>query len=269
MTKQYYSERNNPKKLTLIGLCTKFLSMYKLLREKDYFKEETGIYGSTVPEETKHKAMLALDFQPFPITEWDDKKLTEDNLFDTIEYLYDQVSKPGEKVDMVSETGYNYWDYDCYDKEAGKKEYRDYTNSFLSRYRDGYELTYEGQILSSGSHGVRNILVADLPILGEKNIDLKMQSAILKWRNRQLSLDGRKEAIRELADVFEWLKKSKKLADVLNKKDESMLFEIVNRFAIRHHNPNQLQNYDKNIWYSWIFHFYLATFHAVARMIAK
>lgn len=269
MKRQYYSERNNPKQLTLVGLCTKFVSMYKLLRDKDYFKEEEGNYGSSVSEETQLKAMMALDFQAFPITEWDDKKLTEDNLFDTIEYLYDHISKPGEKVDMVSDRGFNYWDYDSYDKEAGKKEYRDYVNSFLSRYRDRYELTNEGQILSLDSHGVQNILIADLPVLGERNIDLKVQKAILKWRNRQLSLDDRREAIRELADVFEWLKKSKMLNGILNKKDESILFEIANSFAIRHHNPNQIQNYDKSIWYSWIFHFYLATFHAVARMLAK
>ena len=174
MKSQYYSERNNPKQLTLVGLCTKFVSMYKLLRDKDYFKEETGDYGSSAPEETQLKAMMALDFQPFPITEWDDKKLTEDNLFDTIEYLYDHISKPGEKVDMVSDTGFNYWNYDSYDKEAGKKEYRDYVNGFLSRYRDGYELTHEGQILSLDSHGVQNILIADLHVLGERNIDLKV-----------------------------------------------------------------------------------------------
>ncbi len=270
MMKKYYSQRNNPQKLTLDGLFTKFESLFKLLREKDYFKEEHGsYYSSSVPKEIKLKAMLALDFQPFPISEWDNEKLTEDNLFDTIEYLYDQISKPGERVDMISESGYNYWDYESYDKEAGKKEYRDYVNNFLLRYRDGYELTVAGQILSGGSHGVQNILAADLPIFGDKSIDLKVERAVLKWRNRQLSLDERREAIRELADVFEWLKTSRKLKEALNKKDELILFEIANKFAIRHHNPDQIQNYDKNIWYSWMFHFYLATYHAVVRMMAK
>ena len=135
--------------------------------------------------------------------------------------------------------------------------------------RNGYELTKGGNILSLGNDGVKNILLAELPILGEDKIDQKIQAAILKWRNRQLNLPERREAIRDLADVFEWLKKSKMLQGVLSRKDESALFDIANNFVIRHHNPHQQQNYDEAIWYSWIFHFYLATYHAVPRMIAK
>jgi len=270
MKRQYYSQRTNPKKLTLIGVCIKFTSVYELLAEKDYFKEELDIRrGVSVSEEAKHNAIIELDFQPFPIDEWDDKKLTEENLFDTIEYLYDKISKPGEIEDLVSESGYNYWDYESYDKAAGKKEYRGYMNSFLSRYRDGYELLGDGRILSLGSDGIQHVLEADLPVLGEKNIDAKVKEAIEKWRNRELNLNSRREAIRDLADVFEWLKSSDMLKNVLNKRDESVIFEIANKFAFRHHNPKQIQNYDKSIWYSWIFHFYLATFHAVSRMIAK
>lgn len=269
MEREYYSLRNKTKQLNIFEISNKFVNVYRLLSDKDYFKEQLEIEGSIIPKHIELKAAITLDFQPFPIAEWDENKVTEDNIFDTIEYLYDHVSKPGERTRMVSDTNFIFWDYENYDIEAGKEEYREYVNNFLSRYRDGYELTEGGQILSIGSHGVRQIIMADLPILGNKNIDSKVQNAILKWRNRQLSLDGRKEAIRDLADVFEWLKKSKKLAEVLNKKDESLIFEIVNKFAIRHHNPDQIQNYDKAIWYSWIFHFYLATFHAVSRMQGK
>jgi len=79
----------------------------------------------------------------------------------------------------------------------------------------------------------------------------------------------RKECIRELADVFEWLKKTKGLGGVLDGKDDSALFEIANTFAIRHHNPKQKGNYDAAIWYSWMFHFYLATYHASVRLLVK
>ena len=77
----------------------------------------------------------------------------------------------------------------------------------------------------------------------------------------------RKNAIKELADCFEFLKKD--IKKVLNKKDESDLFEIANKFSIRHHNKDQKSNYDQNIWLSWIFHFYLATLHASLRLIEK
>jgi hypothetical protein len=100
-------------------------------------------------------------------------------------------------------------------------------------------------------------------------VDSKVRDAIVKWRNRHLSLDEKKTAIREMADVFEWLKKAKNLAGVLDKKDESVIFDLANNFAVRHHNPNQKINYDRAIWYSWIFHFYLATYHAAVRLLIK
>jgi hypothetical protein len=55
----------------------------------------------------------------------------------------------------------------------------------------------------------------------------------------------------------------------LAKKDESAIFELANSFAIRHHDPKQKSNYDRAIWYSWIFHFYLATYHAAIRLLIK
>jgi hypothetical protein len=80
---------------------------------------------------------------------------------------------------------------------------------------------------------------------------------------------GSKGVIRALADVFEWLKKTKSLASVLDNKDESAIFDLANNFAIRHHDPKQKRHYDSAIWYSWIFHFYLATYHAVVRLLIK
>lgn len=269
MNRKYYSSRNNLRKVTLKELYQKLISLYLMFRNKDYFKGEADIRDSDIPEEIKHKAMLVLNFQPFPIEEWSEMKITENNIFDIIEYLYDHVSKPGELIDMTTDTGWNYSDYESYNKEAGRTEYKSYVNDFLCLYRSGYELTKDGIILSLGSDGIQNLIQAKLPVLGEKNIDHKVQNAIIKWRNRDLSIHERREAIRELADVFEWLKKSNLLKSILCRKDESMLFEIANKFSIRHHNPKQHQNYDENVWYSWMFHFYLATYHAIARMIAK
>ena len=120
-----------------------------------------------------------------------------------------------------------------------------------------------------GTDGLQHILDAEIIPYDEENVDSKVRNAIIKWRNRNLSLSEKKEAIRELADVFEWLKKTKKLGTVLDGKDESILFDLANNFGIRHHNPNQKTNYDRAIWYSWIFHFYLATYHAAIRLLIK
>lgn len=120
-----------------------------------------------------------------------------------------------------------------------------------------------------GSDGLQHILSAQLVPYDEVNVDSKVRSAIVKWRNRHLSLDEKRAAIRDLADVFEWLKKTKSLEKILDRKDESAIFDIANNFAIRHHNPQQKANYDQTIWYAWMFHFYLATYHAAIRLLIK
>jgi len=119
------------------------------------------------------------------------------------------------------------------------------------------------------THGLKHILDAEIVPYDEANVDSKVRTAIAKWRNRHMSWSEKREAVRELADVFEWLKKTKRLSSVLDGKDESALFDLANNFGIRHHNPNQKTNYDRTIWYAWIFHFYLATYHAAIRLLIK
>ncbi len=256
-TRLYYSSRTKPKKLTLEELYKKLEYLYLFFRDKDYFKGKAGITQSNFPEGLLHEAALDLTFQPFPIKDWAQDEITEDHIFDTIEFLYDRVSKPGKRGDMTSETGWNYSDYLDYDDEAGQEEFRKKTNIFLSEFKIGYELTNAGTILAKGTDGLQYIIDAEIIPYDEIHVDSKVRDAITKWRNRNLSLSEKKEAIRELADVFEWLKKTKNLENVLNSKDEAAIFNLANNFGIRHHNPNQKTNYDLTIWYSWIFHFYL------------
>ncbi len=269
MTRRYYSSRNKPTPLTLDKLYWKLQNLYLLFRDLDYFKGKAGITKTDLPDAIKREAAIALSFQPFPITKWEESQITEDHVFDTLEFLYDNVAKPGEWTGMTTDTGYNYYDYNGYDDDMGKEEFRQKPNAFLSDYRSGYELTKDGIILAAGTEGLQHIFDAEIVPYDEDNVDSKVRHAILMWRNRHLTLSEKKEAIRELADVFEWLKKTKGLDRVLDKKDESAIFDIANNFAVRHHNPQQKTEYDKNIWYSWMFHFYLATYHASIRLLIK
>jgi hypothetical protein len=269
MTRRYYSSRRHPGGLTIAHLYLKLQNLYFLFRDKDYFKGRAGITQSNLPAAIMHEAGVALTFQPFPIEKWSDQDVTEDHIFDVLEFLYDHVSKPGELVGMTSETGWNYLDYESYDDAAGRADFREKANAFLADYNTGYELTEGGIVLALGTDGLQHILNAEIIPYDEANVDSKVRNAISKFRNRHLALAEKKEAIRELADVFEWLKKTKGLNEVLDRKDESAIFDLANNFAIRHHNPNQKRNYDQAIWYSWIFHFYLATYHAAVRLLIK
>jgi hypothetical protein len=268
MARRYYSSRNSPGALQLGDLYEKLKSLYLWFREKDYFKE-AGITKTEIPDSITHEAVLSLGFAAFPITKWPNYHITEGHIFDALEFLYDHVARPGVWTSLTSDTGFNYYDYDSYDRNAGQADFREHANIFLADYQSGYELTEDGLILAQGADGLQHILSAHIPASDETNVDSKVRSAIVKWRNRALSLDEKRSAIRDLADVFEWLKKARNLPTVLAKKDESAIFELANNFAIRHHEPTQKSNYDRAIWYSWIFHFYLATYHAAIRLLIK
>src|SRR5436309_3515394 len=122
MARRYYSSRNQPRSLTLDGLYWKVQNLYLLFQERDYFKCKAGITNQNLPNRIKHEAGVALNFQLFPITRWTESEITEDHIFDAIEFLYDYVAKPGEWVGMISDTGFSYSDYESYDDEAGKLE---------------------------------------------------------------------------------------------------------------------------------------------------
>ena len=269
VARKYYSTRVNPRPLSLPDLYQKLRALYLYFRDLDYFKGLAGITSSDLPEKIKHKARLNIPVQPFPITKWKDTEITESRVFDVIEFLHDHVAKPGEMANFTTDSGWNYSDYDGYDEKVGRDEFRAQANQFLTQYGEGFELSKQGEILRIGKDGVSHIFDAGIIPYDDANVDSKVRLAIQKWRSRSASLDDKKSAILELADVFEWLKKSKKLEKVLDRKDESDLFEIANQFALRHHNPKQKSNYDRNIWYAWIFHFYLATYHAVVRMLVR
>lgn len=269
MIHRYYSSRNKQRNLTIEELYQKLKHLYLYLKSKDFFKEKAGISQTYFPDSINYKAALELGFQPFPVENWLSEDITEDHIFDMLEFLYDHVSAPGEMVSMTDETGWNYYDYKTYSDQLGREEFRARTNAFLIEYKTGFELTKGGIILSRGQDGLQYILDAEIIPYDEENVDSKVRNAIIKWRNRHMDLSEKKVAIRELADVFEWLKKTKNLGGILDKKDDAALFDIANNFAIRHHNPSQKTDYDLTIWYSWIFHFYLATYHASIRLLLK
>lgn len=243
--------------------------MFSLFRERDYFKGRAGITDTgEIPAEIRHEAAVAFTFELFPIAEWAEPDVTEDHIFDALEFLHDYASKPEGWIRKDTE-GYYYFDYESYDDEAGRLEFRQKSNAFLADFGSGYEMADDGTIQSHGANGLQHILNADLIPFDEANVDSKVRRAISKWKGRHVTWADRLDCIRALADVFEWLKKAKGLESVLDGKDEAAIFDIANNFAIRHHNPKQKGNYDTAIWYSWIFHFYLATYHASIRLLVR
>jgi hypothetical protein len=115
-------------------------------------------------------------------------------------------------------------------------------------------------------YGFENLIAANIPTENE-DIRNKVGHAIDKFRHHKSSLHDRRAAIRELTDVLEYLRPKAKA--ILSKKDDDDIFNIANNFSIRHYNQLQRDLYNKPIWYSWLFYFFLATIHAVSRLIEE
>jgi len=190
---------------------------------------------------------------------------SEDDLFDMTELLFDYISKPVDGY-FHSWNGCG-WHYSTFDAEGGKQSFRNEINEILRDYNQGFELSVDGEILALPESGLEKLIQAPIPTYDPQNIEGRINSAILKFRRHRSSFDDRRDAIRDLADVLEFLRPKLKL--VLTKSDESDLFNIANNFGIRHHNEAQKTEYDAAIWFSWIFYYYLATIHAAIRLIEK
>ena len=267
--REYYSIRtgniSTEQEANFEYLRKSFMIAYKKIRAERYFVKYLG----ELPDRDYCRAELGdvkgglyVNLRKenlYPIEEYIND-YSEEDLFDIIEFLHDNCSKEGsELLYFEQERKYSY----DYDDIAGRKYFRELLNPILGKYSQGFELSEDGQILILADNGLSTLLEAEIPTNDDENIKKKVNSAVLKFRGYRSTLEDRRNAIRELADVLEFLRPQVKQFDRENEND---IFNIANKFGIRHHNSIQKTDYDKPIWYSWIFYYYLATIHAVLRM---
>jgi hypothetical protein len=274
--RDYYSTRtgkiSETPEITLKMLKKLFMVSYDKLDEDGYFQKYFGYY---CVDQGDVKGELGIDINSmiflgikkdglWPLrTKFED--YTEDDLFDMIEFMHDHCSKPiSGYYHQYSNCGHH---YDIFNDNEGQKHYRDTINYILRDFKEGFEISEAGEILELAYNNIAPLFQADIPSSDSENITKKIDLAVLKFRRHKSTLDDRRDALRELADVLEYLRPD--IKKVLASKDESDLFNIANNFGIRHHNVDQKVDYDKAIWYSWIFYYYLATIHAALRLIAK
>lgn len=267
---EYFSERTYQSLITFEELHIRLISILDEYCERNYLLHCFNIRGEAVGENLEtinRKAKIELGFDIFPLANWPNEMKTKGNLFDTIEFIYRYISKPIGWIKYY-ENGIEYFDYEKFDHKKAKIQFRKEINKLLKRFEDGYELSCKGEILYSGGE-IFSIVTTEFPEYDLKNIDLVIKEAIRKWKNRDQSIELKKQAILELTNVFEFLKKDGTLEEVLTRKDTNDLFQIANNFSLRHHNNTQKTDYDKDIWFEWIFHYYLATCVATLRLINK
>ncbi|WCP72195.1 hypothetical protein [Sphingomonas hankookensis] len=189
---------------------------------------------------------------------------SEDDCFTILEFLYDHVSKPADK--HYHDWDHCGWHYSNFNKQLGREEFRAKLTVPLERYGTGWELTEAGEIVSLPPSGMKTLVNAPLPT-NDKTTQDKVADALMKYRRHGASISDRRDAVRDLADVLEWLRPS--IKEALLKEDEQELFKIANNFGIRHMNQNQKLQYDQAVWLSWMFYHYLNTIYAFLHIIKR
>jgi hypothetical protein len=277
MTKRtYYSVRTGRNagglRYDLPMLKRLFLAAYNDLLEGERFQEFLGkdcvdnqdLYGTAGRDVASFFLRRLRKDGLWPIHE-KLESYSEDDLFDVIELLHDHVS--------VGVDGYEHsfagcgMHYSTFDSAKGRAEFRDAMNDLLVDYSTGFALSADGEILHAPESGFDNLVSAELPHPDQHNVTQRIDAAVRKYRSRSSNVQDRRDAVRGLIDVLEYLRPQ--LKEVFATKDEADLFNIANNFGLRHHNDRQRTDYDPKIWTSWMFYFYLATVHAAVRLLER
>jgi hypothetical protein len=274
--KPYYSVRTGKHptagRLDLDGLERLLLATFRQFEEAGYFQQALGfvcvdagfIAGSAGADVEAFFFRKLRKQNLWPLTDQIGQYSAED-VFDVIELLHDCVSKGVDgHYHSWNDCG---WHYEAFDKQTGQNDFAASINEFLPEYDCGYQLTSSGEVVVIAPVGLADLEAAPTPPGDPENVQAYVSAAVDKFRRRGSTLEQQRDAVRDLADVLEYLRPHAK--KVLNSKDEADLFMLANNFGIRHHNQHQKTDYDVPIWHSWMFYYYLATIHALTRLIEK
>jgi hypothetical protein len=280
LARRYYSVRTGRNPMTagfdLDTMRKLFREVFIYFEDEGYFQQalgyecvDAGYVAGALGQSVEGALLLALRKPNLAPIRRLIALYEEDDLFDVIEFLFDHCAKPLDRHyhDFSNCGWHTNPTTDTFDLPAGQAEYRAKLAPLLEAYGDGYELSATGEVLMLADPGLAPLLGAPLPAADKDNVRSRVEEAQAKFRRHRSTESERRDAIRDLADVLEFLRPQ--LDGVLTNKDDAALFTIANSFAIRHHNAKQQATYDKAIWYSWIFYFYLATIHAAVRLIEK
>lgn len=274
MGSKYYSLRlgknPNTRGFDLEGVRDLFHRLYSNLGGFGYFDEafgfdcdDAGQIPGKIPDVDYEILIKIRKNNIWPISKHYDH-YSEDDLFDIIEFLYQNASKPLDHTSHGQNNTCIHWQK--FNKSLGQKEFREKINELLDLYVNPFVLSFKGAIQSKPEKGFEKIFEAKVPTEDE-NIQARIEAAKSKFLRHGASLDDRRHAVRDLADILEYIRPQ--LKKFLSKNDESDLFNIANNFGIRHLNEKQKTNYDAALWLSWMFYLYLSTIHVVLRKIEK
>jgi hypothetical protein len=265
MSRKYYAERSGKEKqlsLSFDELIRSFRHIYSTFEQKFYFQEAVGY---TCTDAGRINGLWGADPDTFVMIQLHSNTLwpieekssyyDEIDLFTIIEFLYD--------YDEWNNCGWHYYEFD---KAAGQTEYQVEMNRILGIFGDGFELKQNGEIHRKAPLGLTQVVENPVVTSDPENIDERIKSAVSKYMRHSASIDDKKDAVRTLADVLEYLRNQ---GVTFCKSDDGTLFQIINKFDIRHHRKDQQGEYDKELFYEWMFFTFLSSINLLVNYRMK
>jgi hypothetical protein len=199
---------------------------------------------------------------PLAPEEWDDS-----TFYGLVEVYHDLVARPRERnFHDFSMCG---WHYSHFSATAGREVYRWKANELLQAAGISYRLANTGEdqgrltvVFDDG----RSALLADALSHAQPDAATRVPHAIALFRKRGATDEDKRSALITLAGVLE--ERRQLIKAELGTADEGALFNIANRFAIRHQNKQQLSEYDP-AFLDWVFWWYLGTVELTSRIITR
>ena len=254
---QYFSQRQGftSPSLTATTFVQDFLELIDELSEVGYFPRVLPPYcpdedqPSDGEMEKRLRRALRLNI-PWPMGERMAAGLPEPVLFSLVEYFHDQAQRP--RTFSIHGYGDCVRHYHDYDAEAGGAVYRWKVNELLAGHQMRWKLASsgpeKGQLVRAFPEPLDDVLQSQLA--GREDPGDEVAHAIRDYRRRDAGLIEKRNAISLLAGELE--RRRLEAKDKLDKKDEADLFEIANRFFIRHKNDVQKKDYGPELA-DWMF----------------
>lgn len=192
---------------------------------------------------------------------------SDDDFFSMVEVIHDVVARPRRRrYHDFDDCG---WHYSAFATYPAQVLYRWTVNRLLRRHGIDLQLAKSGEDAGRLVHRVldprQELITQAVAHVPDRNRNL-VDHAIAQFRRRGATLEEKRSACTALAHVLE--DRTPLITKLMNKKDESDLFNIANNFAIRHQNAKQRTDYAEE-YLDWIFWSFLATVELTSQLITR
>lgn len=255
-----------------VPLSRAFLDLINEMRALNYFPkvlpEQCIDNHGSWNLDPSHEISRAIHATVNWLSDFDDGSVSDDVLYSVIEYFHDQAQRARTRwAHRHADCGYHHNDHN---KQSGAVVYRWHVNALLERYGVDLRLANIG---SEQGHLVRHSALSLDPLAdqlaavspGTKTENGAIADAIRLFRARSSTSNQQRAAVTQLAGVLENYRPQFKEAQFASG-DESDLFQIFNKFALRHSNKSQKSDYSDD-YLDWIFWVTLAAIQLIKKVI--